>query len=229
MILIFPGFWTEPADYQIITEPLTSRGKNVEVVDLFSPQSHWPAPCPWAEWEEKLVRKIKSMPLQPTQILGYSLGARLVLNLRITGALNTPSILLSVHPGLIPESERQVRLKSDRAWAEKFRILPWPELHKLWNNQAVFQETKLLEKRYHNFDREKLAASLEHFSLGLQADQRMELNKLPLKTCTWVVGEKDEKFVKLTDDLKTISLIRVPSAGHRVLWDQPQRILEMLE
>jgi 2-succinyl-6-hydroxy-2,4-cyclohexadiene-1-carboxylate synthase len=175
-----------------------------------------------------------SLPQTKSLLVGYSLGGRIALH----AALARPEkyralVVVSTHPGLKSESERQSRREADEVWAKRFESDEnWETLMSDWNRQAVFNASapRSLDPRGPAFNRSKLAAALRHWSLGTQADLRPALVRLPLPVL-WICGGLDKKFTALAQDLtgrETQRLCIVETAGHRVPWDQPEIFTRLL-
>lgn len=167
----------------------------------------------------------------PCWLAGYSFGARLALRwmqdepLRWQGAL-----LLSAQPGNFQKNaERAARRVADDAWAAAFRAEAWDDLLLRWNEQPVFAGTVALSRRESDFDRTKLVAALENFSV---AGQFTDPLRLPSRL-VWLAGARDERFSALLDDLRAAgfpgSFFRVEGAGHRLLVDVPDAVAAALD
>ncbi len=180
----------------------------------------WKRVTPLEEWANSFVAEVEGQPW----LLGYSMGGRLAMH----AALAKPEafgglILVSANPGIVMESERAMRLRSDGVWARRFREDPWDEVLRDWNAQPVLKGSAL-ERPEDAFDREALAKAMDVWSLGRQRDLRKELLSLEIPVLH-VVGEEDAKFSQMMSGLElppTQSLNVIEKAGHRVPWDQPE-------
>ncbi len=164
-------------------------------------------------------------------LAGYSLGGRLALRWLVEeperwhGAL-----LLSVNPGNFQsDAERQSRRIADAAWAQAFQNDEWSSLMRRWNTQGVLLGKKPPQRYEADFDRHKLAAALEHFSVADQSTDPSQLT-LPL---LWMCGERDQKFSSLLNSLRVANFPGgfqiVPDAGHRLLHEAPHAVAEALD
>lgn len=164
-------------------------------------------------------------------LAGYSFGGRLALRWlaespeRWHGAL-----LLSVNPGNFQSDDgRMVRRRSDEQWAAAFRGEPWDTLVSRWNAQDVFANDAAPTRAESDFDREKLAAALEKFSVG---DQFTDTTRLP-GDIVWMAGAEDAKFSGLLDEMRHAgfpgSFFRVHGAGHRLLHEAPSEVAAALK
>ncbi len=164
-------------------------------------------------------------------LVGYSFGGRMALRWmaedpgRWHGAL-----LLSTNPGNFQtEDERRERRRTDAAWARAFRVEPWEDLMRRWNNQPVLAAgaTPLREEAL--YDREKLALAFEDYST---ADQQADVSELS-KPLIWMAGERDAKFVRLLHSMRDANFPGafriVGDAGHRLLHDAPEIVAEELD
>lgn len=164
-------------------------------------------------------------------LAGYSFGARLALRWlaacpdRWHGAL-----LLSVNPGNFQtDAQREERRRADRVWARDFRGEAWGTLVAEWNAQDVLAGSGCRLREEKDFDRAKLAAALEEFSV---ADQFTDTMRLP-GALVWMAGEGDAKFRSLLDEMRRAgfpgSFFPVPAAGHRLLHDAPEEVARALD
>ena len=159
-------------------------------------------------------------------LVGYSLGGRLGLHIfEKSPNLFHRLLCISCHPGYkqSQQEEIQERDSRDQFWAELFLHHNWPELIQKWNEQDVFAGSDFEPERdVADYRRDQLAKAMVNWSLAKQQDKRELLKNFSSKI-TWVIGEKDKKFVELTKNLvKEIPSLEVefiPMAGHRVLFD----------
>ncbi|MGC6427649.1 MAG: alpha/beta fold hydrolase [Akkermansiaceae bacterium] len=155
-------------------------------------------------------------------LVGYSMGGRIALHALLSGQCRwQEAVIISAHPGMT--SGREERLQSDQDWAD-FAEEDWVNFLRDWNDQAVLSgpeptwpsRDRLVARRM------EVARSFRCWSLGAQDDLRPFLPRISCPV-RWIVGEKDEKFVKLAEE--AVSLIPdavlevVPNAGHRVAWE----------
>ncbi len=171
---------------------------------------------------------------RPRILLGYSLGARLALyTLTQQPQLWDAAILISAHPGLTNEYEREARQAVDHAWALRVRNEPWMELMEAWNTQPVLAGAGVPPWRQQLAEpwRAEIAQSFEVWSLSRQPDLRP---LLPSVTCPvlWITGETDSKFTALAMEASALTPDSqhavIPVAGHRVHLDQPAAVAEKI-
>jgi 2-succinyl-6-hydroxy-2,4-cyclohexadiene-1-carboxylate synthase len=160
-------------------------------------------------------------------LLGYSLGGRLALQAAVAEPEKFSHIIvLSAHPGLATEAERKARRLQDAVWAERALTAPWSAFLQRWDAQDVLgpspQDRSALEQY-----RQEISRSFTQWSLGRQPDLREELRKLrcPL---TWITGAQDAKFTELAASAGAGNHYVIQGAGHRVHFDQPQAVAQIL-
>lgn len=167
-------------------------------------------------WAEELRRERADL------VVAYSMGARLAADvLQLVPDITPQAILLSPHPGLTSEAERQARRQQDRAWAMRFRAAAqpkaWRQLGRAWNSQAVLRSR---EPRFGRWpERCRYARELELLGLATQSDHRAWYQRA--RGIKVLIGERDAKFRELWNGLPHEV---VPEAGHRLLVDAPTRV-----
>lgn len=185
-----------------------------QAIDLFQQ----PIASSLEEWAQAFNTEVAKTP-GPHTLIGYSLGGRLALHALIDQPeLWKQATLISTHPGLKTEKEREQRLQHDQQWAERFLTEPWGQLMNAWNAQPVFAGDTPPSRPEKDNNRETLAKALTNYSLGTQKNLRTTIGELsmPIK---WVVGAKDVKFTQLSCELvfahpnSTVAV--VPGVGHR--------------
>lgn len=193
-------------------------------------------------WTERFLDSLP--PGGGLWLFGYSLGARLALYaLRAAPDRWAGATLVSGHPGLTDEGEKQLRREEDETWARRVEQDPWPELLAQWEARPVFSaglppvrwrsdlfrawsnDRAAMEDR-----RREIAASLRAWSLGRQDNFRPFLGAtgIPIH---WVTGGCDGKFSGLGKELAaTCPALRhtiIPDCGHRVPWENIHAIREL--
>lgn len=214
-IIALPGFLGRGSDWDAVRAASRS-GLAWTCPDLFAPGAASLAP-PETDG--------------PCWLAGYSFGARLALRWlqedpeRWKGAL-----LLSVNPGNFQsEEERAARRASDQRWAAAFRQDPWSDLLPRWNAQEVLAGSTAPPREESAFDREKLAAALEQFSVSAQFTDPL---RLPPRL-TWLAGARDAKFAGLQSSMTHAgfpgTFLLVGEAGHRLLSEAPSAVAAALD
>jgi 2-succinyl-6-hydroxy-2,4-cyclohexadiene-1-carboxylate synthase len=159
-------------------------------------------------------------------LLGYSMGGRLALHALLEN--DHPwqaAVIVSAHPGLESETERQARREADAVWATKALTGNWQRFLDEWNAQPVLggaiQRDPQVAGRL-AMRRREIARSFVDWSLGAQAPlwERLARIKIPV---LWVAGEKDLKFRGLAERavgaMPNARLAIAPGTGHRVPWE----------
>jgi len=181
-----------------------------------------------------------SAEASPLHVVGYSLGARLALGV----ALRRPGLvsrltLISGHPGLSTEAEREDRRASDERWCELLQsrgilafVDAW-QAQPLWDTQARLAQPTLARKRAERLshDAAGLVRSLRITGLGQMPNYREALPELRIPV-TLVAGGLDAKFVSLAQQMANIAphaeLSVVDDAGHDLLLERPEFITELI-
>ena len=172
---------------------------------------------------------------KPVVIVGYSLGARLIMfgaTHRIFAGLNIVGYFVEGgNYGLRDSKERQQRLINDTHWADRFRREPIEQVLSDWYQQAVFsslnskQRDELITRRAHN----KGSAIAEMLVTTSLANQPYLLDKLVNSNMPihYICGEKDRKFLDLARQSK-LSFTSIEGAGHNAHKEQPVKFAQLI-
>tara|TARA_R110000850_G_scaffold145866_4_gene268083 strand:- start:1347 stop:2036 length:690 start_codon:yes stop_codon:yes gene_type:complete len=188
----------------------------VDAVDLWAFSD-----LPLDEFAMFLTEEIVDSDDRPN-IAGYSLGGRLALQTlasfpdRWGGA-----VILSAHPGLTDEAEKEARRTADGEWAEKARTLLWEEFLQEWNDQPMLSDSPVSkEQQAVESHREAVAMAFEYWSLGTQSDLREPLQEFE-GPVLWITGERDQKFHRFGEEMSEVfgsfEHVVLPGHGHRCL------------
>lgn len=232
-IVAIHGFLGRATDWSPVETSLrrSCPGVKFDTLDLFSPSKRAEF-IGFKEWAKKFNAAQKDRHAERNVLVGYSLGGRLAL----AAVLDKPGlwddvVLISSHLGLSDPKARAERLAHDEKWAQKFLHNPWDQVMAEWNAQKVFvgsTEPVCSEK---DFSRPVLASALRAFSLGNQDLEPEKIRALRTKIHL-MVGDKDEKYLAVYEQLWAQGFVAdatlVENAGHRVLFDQPERIAQKL-
>ena len=181
-------------------------------------------------------------PETPVCLIGYSLGARLLMY-RLTMDhpetwCTNPILGLVIEGGnfgLQSHDERQQRLMADQVWARRFQNEKIAEVLADWYQQPVFsslnheQRQLLIVKRSVNLGN-KLSAMLDSTSLGRQPyllDKVQQLSFDSGHTPLFISGANDTKFTALAR-LSGLNHHVVPHAGHNVHKEHPKAFTSAL-
>lgn len=208
-ILAFHGFLGRPNDWSPFKR--ISLPVEIQQTDLSM-----------AEWAREFNKTLDQS--EPYFLVGYSLGGRLAMHLLLDSpSLWLGAILISAHPGLSNEQERQERLLSDQKWAIQFLNSPWDELMEKWNRLPVFgNRLPHFERREIDFNRQTLCSQLVTWSLGTQRDLLPELKQLNIPLL-YLAGEEDKKFCQVAAEFASFAKVKIfKNAAHRVPWEAPE-------
>ncbi|GEA62054.1 putative 2-succinyl-6-hydroxy-2,4-cyclohexadiene-1-carboxylate synthase [Vibrio comitans NBRC 102076] len=171
----------------------------------------------------------------PLFLVGYSLGARLLMHLAVQLDDDERSIAGFVieggNFGLQQESEIESRWENDYRWIARFREHPLTEVLNDWYQQSIFtsltsvQRKRLIEERTRN-DGEALAEVMSVTSLAKQ-DYLLPLLLSTQHKIYYIAGENDEKFCRLYESSK-VDYEVVSGAGHNAHKDQPNKYAKKL-
>ncbi|HEY1768737.1 MAG TPA: alpha/beta fold hydrolase [Chthoniobacterales bacterium] len=224
----FHGFLGRAADWKpTLRHVEQTQTLDICCVDLWEDVLDCDSLSDWLDHFEK-----KNRAAAPFILCGYSMGARLAIALACRHPkLVRGLVVISGNPGLRSQKERAARLLDDRRWKKVFADEPWSRAIARWNERAVFHGHELRTKREW-FSIAKLGAALEIFSLGKQPDFRGCLQKLDLPVL-WIVGDNDLKFRKIAAESwiknSTITVKSIPACGHRVPFEKPRELAQLLD
>lgn len=177
---------------------------------------------------------------RPRLVCGYSMGARVALNLLVSHpGLFDAAVLIGVHPGLADEAARIQRRKADSKWIRLLRDEGLAPFVAEWEAQPLFQSQRELPAEARDaqrevrlgHDAEGLARSLEALGLAEMRDVRPELGSLELPI-QLVAGSLDFKFCEIARMLAAesdrIDLQIVDGVGHNVVLEAPAQVAAIL-
>ena len=180
----------------------------------------------------KLIREQLTIP--PVFLYGYSMGARLALQL----ALHHPElfqglIMESGTFGIEGETERMARQSLDASRADSI-MGTFNGFLQDWENMPLFTTARSTEKYsaiQHAQNPTWMANSLLGFGSGTMPCMRKHLNEITLPV-QLLAGKLDSKFIRINQtmnrEIPNCTLNIVPESGHRVHLDQPLKLIEIL-
>ena len=227
------GFLGRPEDFDAFAGQLKPLGGSFGAVDYLKVRELSPE-NDFKSWGANFNHYVQTQnPSAKKRVLvGYSLGGRLALHaVQNNPALWSGLVLISANPG-IPIWERAERLARDQDWAKEFETKNFGKILQEWNAQPIFQgSVSESVRKESDYNRHILAKCLTQWSVGHQEDFR-EFLKTTAVPVMYISGARDVKYVSIGENLKkTNSRIQVSSianAGHRVLFDQPQILGELI-
>lgn len=163
-------------------------------------------------------------PAADDTLLGYSMGARLALQL-LQSRTVANAVLISAGITFQEPGRREM----DDTWARRFESEPWREVVAAWNAQAVFAgRPNPLVRNEADFERPRLAAALRDWS---PAAMHTSVDNISVPTL-WIAGEHDRKYVeaatRASEKLPDAQLWICPDAAHRVPWEYPVKFIARL-
>lgn len=228
--LLLHGFTGAPESFAELAAPAGS------VAPVLG--GHLGSPVLGGYWDE--VERLAALGADCDGLLAYSLGGRLALGIlaRYPERFRR-SVIVSAHPGLKTEAEREARREGDarfvrvlreqglEAFVDRWQALP------LWATQQTLpggvRSAQRAQRLRHTA--EGLAASLAHHGLGEMPDLRPDLAHVR-GDVRLLAGEHDAKFAELSRELSriipTAQLAIVPGAGHNLLLERPALCRELL-
>lgn len=177
-----------------------------------------------------LVKLIREQMKVPLFLYGYSMGARLALQLALHRSdLLQGLILESGTFGIERETERQARQSLDASRADQITG-NFKGFLEEWRNMPMFtsgsssEYAEELERIQATQDPTWMANSLLGFGSGTMPCVREQLKSLPTPTLL-AVGGSDSKFIRINQnmhkEIRDSHLEIFENAGHRVHIDQP--------
>lgn len=159
-------------------------------------------------------------------LLGYSMGGRLALHALLEkGHPWQAAVIVSAHPGLELEPERQARRASDAAWATRALTGDWRGFLDAWNSQPALAGGAIRDPQASArlaAQRREIARSFVDWSLGAQEPLWPRLGEISVPVL-WVAGGNDAKFRVLGEravaQIPGARLAIAPGSGHRVPWE----------
>jgi 2-succinyl-6-hydroxy-2,4-cyclohexadiene-1-carboxylate synthase len=228
------GFLGLSTDWEFLKSSVIAQSHEIQSVDLWSILKK-DQPKNLDEWAMAIGSHIDAsgrVPSSHDMLLGYSLGGRLALHLRLQVPMRFRRVfVVGPHLGLQTSDEKKTRLKSDQKWAERFQQESWSDVLQAWESQDVFKHSRRLVRIEASFDRTVLAQALDIGSLGRQRSLLDELSER--SEFDFIFGGMDTKFTDLAlqwaGQLPGMKLSVVPEAGHRVPWDSPGQFIELMD
>ena len=200
-----------------------------EAVDLWAKSD-----LPYWEWALDFCADVKAKKEESNFLVGYSLGGRLALHALIAEPeLWDGAVIIGAHPGLCCVEDRTARRSSDAVWAGWARRWEWEAFLEKWNAQGVLRDGKPSENQFElGARRKEIARGFENWSLGAQDDLRERLKNVTARVL-WITGELDAKFsvlgTEMAEKMPNCELVVVEDSGHRVIFDQPKLLRDIIQ
>lgn len=165
---------------------------------------------------DSIIRTIESfIGNEPAQLIGYSFGARLAMQIFCQNPTRfTHIILLAGHAGLASIEEKKQRLIIEESFLEKLSQKSMQEFELYWNELDLFSHDQF--EKLKTTDKEILKQYFLSWGLSKQPFMLNDLKKFKDKVL-WFYGEFDEKYCHYANnELSDFNVIKIPSQGHRV-------------
>lgn len=145
-------------------------------------------------------------------LVGYSMGGRIAL------ASPLPKIIISGHPGLLTEEDKQARMAGEQLWLQKLKSMDLREFFEEWYSQPLLESLRhhpkfpeVLERRIRN-NPATLIAQFERHSLVKQSPFH--------RNTIFIHGEYDKTYKELYKKRK-IPSHEIPKSGHACHLENP--------
>ncbi|CAM4033788.1 2-succinyl-6-hydroxy-2,4-cyclohexadiene-1-carboxylate synthase [Vibrio neonatus] len=251
-LLFVHGFLGSSKDWQSLVEYLPAQW-DVYAIDLpgHGCASDMLIPNSFDGFVDNICQQLQQLPdghvldaqasdeQVPVVLVGYSLGARLLMHLALQVQQRNIAIagfvLEGGNFGLQLGSEKQERWQSDSRWIERFAQQALPDVLHDWYQQSVFsslsseQKSRLVEERSRN-NGKALAKVMTVTSLAKQQYLLPQLHCAGHSTqykIYYIVGEHDAKFCHLYAQ-NTVPYEVILGAGHNAHKEQPYKYAQKL-
>lgn len=171
----------------------------------------------------------------PASFVGYSLGARITLQLLVDHpSLVHRAMIISGNAGIEDAAQRAARAQADDLLADRISRIGVETFIEEWLAQPLFSD--LTSDRAMVVDRHRntaagLAMSLRTFGQGRQAPIWAQLASSAIPILA-VAGSRDTKYVELARRIAATaprgSLRIIPDAGHSAALEKPVLITELI-
>jgi 2-succinyl-6-hydroxy-2,4-cyclohexadiene-1-carboxylate synthase len=218
------GFTGSPASFAALTPPRLALAPPLAGHAAVPASAHF-----WAE-----VERLGALVPDANKLFGYSLGARLSLGLLARYPRRfDQAVLVSAHPGLRTDRQRDLRRTEDDRYIRLLRERGLPEFVAVWEAQGMWRSQDALpatvradkhrERLTHTA--EGLARCLASVGLGQMPDLRAQLAQ-SVCSVEFLVGGQDRKFLEAAQELCAIMprarLHVAENHGHDLVLECPQ-------
>ncbi|MBN2068216.1 MAG: alpha/beta fold hydrolase [Opitutales bacterium] len=175
-------------------------------------------------------------------LLGYSMGARLLLVHSITKGMNSPSLtLISATGGIEGSIERRQRVENDAILAERLLSDGLHTFLEFWANTPLIQtqenipakwKQRMRQQRLMRHSPKNLATALRQFSPGVIPTVWEQLRQISAPTLL-SYGEQDGKYANYAKRLHQLipdaALSAIPGSGHAPHLESPELFAKSLQ
>jgi 2-succinyl-6-hydroxy-2,4-cyclohexadiene-1-carboxylate synthase len=197
-------------------------------------------PCPAGTTIKTVAGEIAAKLPAGGDLLGYSLGGRIALQL----ALDHPGkikrlVLISSTAGLRDAKEREKRVRHDHAFAEVLEEDGLGPFVSWWESNPALKPARVMPRalieqlrcRRLNQDPRGLAGVLRHLGTGEMSDLWPRLGELKLPVLL-IAGESDPRYVDImkamAGKISGSHLELIPGCGHAVHREAPNELIDLL-
>jgi len=242
-LLLLHGFTGSVPSWDEVRSDLV-RSAQVIALDLIghgltaSPVDHRRYTLEWSARD--LTALLDALGLETVDVAGYSMGGRVALHFATARPERVRRLILeSASPGIEDEAERQRRIQSDEALAQRIVTRGIAAFVEEWERQPLLEpaphvsaERRAAQHAQRLTNRPLgLANSLRGMGSGQQAPLWSSLRDLRLPVAL-IVGQRDARYrdiaSRMRERLPAATLWSVPDAGHTVHLDQPRRFVDLV-
>lgn len=161
-------------------------------------------------------------------LIGYSMGGRIALDVARSVDFKIKKIvLISSHPGLTTNEEKEDRKKFEEKVLENLKKMERQDFLNWWNSLPIFQGDEPIDVTADRYL--KSYELFKKYRLSEQDNYQMDILKNKDKFL-YLAGEYDEKYKAIANDMFLASGLKVKlvSGGHR-LFQKREEILKVLK
>ncbi|MEZ6118566.1 MAG: alpha/beta fold hydrolase [Pirellulaceae bacterium] len=198
-------------------------------------------PLPVATDWQSGVDAIRTQMAPNSDLVGYSMGARLALAVTLENPQFVRSLaFISGNPGL-DEGERSGRLAHDQRWCERLLSEPIDSFLNDWYQQSVFQRmqpavrSEAIARRSQQLSthdaKQRQVGLMKCYSVASQPNYWKQLEQCTCRVMA-IAGERDSKYVTICQKIQLanerIQLTVIPHAAHSLVAESPAELATTL-
>ncbi|MCH7789509.1 MAG: 2-succinyl-6-hydroxy-2,4-cyclohexadiene-1-carboxylate synthase, partial [Acidobacteria bacterium] len=242
-VVLTHGFTGDMSSMFALAERLAG-GRRVIVPDLIghggSAVPDDPAPYRFAESAEQILSLVTELSSGPFDIVGYSMGGRLALQLAVSYPDQVRSVcLIGATPGIADSVERKARVDADAELAKRIETHGVEAFVEHWEGLPLFASqaslTAEVRRSIHiqrlSNDPGGLAMSLRGSGTGSMPALHDALAQSQVAMC-WITGELDAKFSEIAAQVcatnQLFESVVIPDAGHAAHIERPAAVTDAI-